>query len=284
MGNKRIYAGIVSYNPEMGRLKENLEGILPQTDAVIVFENGSRRQAEICKELDKYDGIKVIISNRNQGIAAALNALMQWGKDNGYEWMLALDQDSVCERSYIHRMEPYLETEDTVGIVAPVIVDRNIGIVGHNPQKEYAHVNTCITSGSLVSIEKWDEIGQYDEQMFIDSVDFEFCYRMRKHGYGVIQVRDVRLLHEIGSCRIHRFLFWNVRLSGHSAFRQYYIARNNIYYPRKHHLALHLIRGNLRNLWLIVKLMLYEKEDRHAKVSAVKKGWKDGLTGVINEN
>ena len=77
-------------------------------------------------------------------------------------------------------------------------MDRNVGVVGHNPKSEYMHVNTCITSGAFSKVSAWKEIGKYDESMFIDSVDFEYCYRMRKYGYGVIQVRDVQLLHELG--------------------------------------------------------------------------------------
>lgn len=284
MNSSLIYTGIVSFNPDMARLRENIEAVRTQTDTVLVYDNGSANQGEVRGLMESYDNVLVLVSDRNKGIASALNALMQWGEDRGYGWMLSLDQDSVCGADYVDRMLPYLHKEPDIGIAAPVIVDRNVGIVGHNPSQEYAHVNTCITSGAMVNIQKWEETGRYDEHMFIDSVDFEFCYRMRKRGYGVIQVRDVHLLHEIGTARKRRFLFWSVRVSGHSAFRQYYIARNNIYYPKKHHLWLHLIRANIRNLWLLIKIVLYEDDDRTNKITAVINGWKDGYRELRHED
>ena len=171
-------------------------------------------------------------------------------------------------------MRPYLNVESNIGIAAPVILDRHVGVVGHRPQNDYEHVKTCITSGAFSNIAAWKNIGEYDESMFIDSVDFEYCYRMRKYGYGVIQVRDVKLLHELGNSQKKRFLFWKINVTGHSAFRKYYIARNNVYYPLKHHLYLHLIRGNIRNICLIIITVLYE-DDKKGKIASVFKGWKD---------
>lgn len=109
---------------------------------------------------------------------------MSWGLEHNYLWMLSLDQDSVCSNEFVEKMKPYLSVESNLGIVAPVIVDRNVGIVGHNPTSNYAHVKTCITSGCFSNIEAWRVIDGYDESMFIDSVDFDFCYRIRKKGMG----------------------------------------------------------------------------------------------------
>ena len=171
-------------------------------------------------------------------------------------------------------MKPYLSVESNLGIVAPVIVDRNVGIVGHNPTSNYAHVKTCITSGCFSNIEAWRVIDGYDESMFIDSVDFDFCYRIRKKGYGVIQVKNVQLLHELGNSKMRKFIFWSIDVTSHSAFRKYYIAKNNVYYPYKNHLWFHFIRGNLRNIWLIMIVLLYES-DKNNKIHAIIKGWKD---------
>ena len=268
-----IYAGIVSFNPDLNRLRSNILSINEQTKAVI-FDNGSNNINEINKMILEFEDVELIRSEKNLAIATALNRLMQWGYDREYKWMLSLDQDSVCDEDYVFKMRPYLNVESNIGIAAPVILDRHVGVVGHRPQNDYEHVKTCITSGAFSNIAAWKNIGEYDESMFIDSVDFEYCYRMRKYGYGVIQVRDVKLLHELGNSQKKRFLFWKINVTGHSAFRKYYIARNNVYYPLKHHLYLHLIRGNIRNICLIIITVLYE-DDKKGKIASVFKGWKD---------
>lgn len=268
-----LYAGIVLYNPDLDRLKENFDAITVQLEKVAVFDNGSNNQMEVLEMVSEYSNIELFISDKNIGIAAALNRLMKWGFEKKFTWMLSLDQDSVCGEKFIEQMQLYLSVEDRLGIVAPVIVDRNIGVVGHNPVTAYAYVNTCITSGAFTNMLAWKSIGEYDESMFIDSVDFEFCYRMRKNGYGVIQVKEVHLFHKLGNSKKRRIFFWKVTSNGHSAFRKYYIARNNVYYPLKHHLWLHFIRGNMRNIWLMLSVILYE-DDKKKKISAIAKGWK----------
>lgn len=267
-----IYAGIVTYNPNIELLKQNIEAIRAQVNSVLISDNGSKNFTEIRKIADDYN-IEIINNRSNLGIASALNKLMQWGLDNAYEWMISLDQDSVCDSTYVLSMKPYLSVEADIGIVAPVIEDRSIGVVGHNPSDTYDHVNTCITSGAFTKIDVWDEVGGYDESMFIDSVDFEFCFRVRKAGFSVIQVSSVHLMHRIGNSKKRRFLFWKIDVQGHSAFRKYYISRNNVYYPLKHHLWIRFVRGNLRNIRLLLIVLLYE-DDKRNKISAIMRGWK----------
>ena len=274
----KIYAGIVAYNPDLKRLEENVSSVRSQLSDVVVFDNGSDNIEGIQELVSNFANVILIKSEKNLGIATALNRLMQWGYQNGCDWMLSLDQDSVCEKDFVVRMEPYLTIERNLGVVAPVIVDRNVGVVGHNPKSKYAHVNTCITSGAFSKVSAWKRIGEYDESMFIDSVDFEYCYRMRKYGYGVIQVRDVQLLHELGRSQKKRFLFWKIKVTGHSAFRKYYIARNNIYYPLKHGMWLRVVRGNIRNIGMIVVTLLYENV-KVRKIKSIYKGWKNGFKG-----
>ena len=275
---KKIYAGIVSFNPNLERLKQNIDAILPQVDQVLVFENGSKDQERIIRYFE--DKVIFLCSESNIGIAAALNRLIEWGEKKDYLWMISLDHDSICGEGFVERMEPYLRVTDRIGIAAPIIVDRNIGIIGHNPRNKWAEVRTCITSGSFNNIAAWRIIGGYDETLFIDSVDFEYCFRLRKNGYKIIQVSDVQLLHELGKSTKRRFLFWKVDVQGHSAFRKYYIARNNVYYPLKHHLFLHFARGNLRNIWLLIIVSLYE-EDKKEKIKSIRRGWKDGIRGNL---
>lgn len=61
-------------------------------------------------------------------------------------------------RRFCKRDEQIFDDRKRLGIVAPVIKDRNIGIVGHNPVKKIQHVNTCITSGAFSNLKAWKEL------------------------------------------------------------------------------------------------------------------------------
>ncbi|HJC50213.1 MAG TPA: glycosyltransferase family 2 protein [Candidatus Anaerostipes avistercoris] len=271
-----IYAGIVTYNPDIENLKKNIEGIAGQVPIVIIVDNGSENVGAIKNYIKEINNVVMICFGTNKGIAAALNRLMQYGRDSGFQWMLSLDQDSVCPEDYCKNALSILNILPDIGIVGPVIHDRKVGIVGHNPKGEYGIVNTCITSGAFVKISVWEKAGKYDEKMFIDSVDFEFCYRVRQAGYLVIQSRKLSLDHSIGKGKIVSVGPFKKKIKEHSAFRCFYIARNNIYYPRKHKLLLYYVRGNYRNFKNILEILFFEK-NKLDKICSIFNGWKQGL-------
>ena len=75
--NKVFAAGIVSYNPDIKRFKENIDSILSQVDKLIIIENGSKDSEEIIKIIKSYDEnrIKLVVNSKNMGIAKALNQI-----------------------------------------------------------------------------------------------------------------------------------------------------------------------------------------------------------------
>ena len=164
MLTSKIYAGIVTFNPEIIRLKQNIDAISPQLKEVVLFDNGSKNIKQIKKLIEEYNNVFLIEGRTNKGIAVALNVLMKWGYNKEYQWMLSLDQDSVCHEDFVKEMSKYLMIKKRLGIVAPVIKDRNVGIIGHNPVKKIQHVNTCITSGAFSNLKAWKQIGGYDER------------------------------------------------------------------------------------------------------------------------
>ena len=271
----QIQAGIVTFNPDITLLEKNIVSIIQQVKQVVIVDNASKNISQIKKLVYKYD-LYIIENSTNLGIATALNQIMSFGIKNKNEWVLTLDQDSVCPLDYIESMKNYLGIKK-LGMIAPIILDRNIGHVGHNLNKELYDVRTCITSGALTNVNAWTDVNGYDDKMFIDSVDFDFCYRIRKIGYRIVQTNTIELNHAIGNGRVINFLLFKIRLTEHSAFRNYYISQNEIYYPKKNKLILRLIRGNFRNLSRILVVTIFEKEKKD-KIISILKGWRKGYT------
>ena len=270
---KKLFAGIITFNPDIPLLERNIAAVRPQVELIVIVDNHSENIGQIKTLAGKYH-CEIICNNQNKGIAAALNQATRAGEAQDYEWMLSLDQDSECPVDFCSTLSSFFTRDPHIAIVAPIIRDRKNGIIGHRPIGEYGEVRTCITSGSCTRLTAWNEIGGYDEKLFIDSVDFDFCYRLRKVGYKVIQTDSDVLEHFIGEAK--RTNFFNLRFQEHSAFRYYYIARNNIYYPKKNHLYIHMIRGYIRNLKLISNILLFEK-DKKAKIKSILRGWIVGI-------
>ena len=269
-----ISAGIVLFNPDINRLKENISAAIVQCTHIYLVDNGSSNIDEVLESLRRYNQTKisVIRNEKNQGIAKALNQLTKAAQQDGFDWILTLDQDSVSPSNIIEEFKRYIDDQNT-GMLCPVICDRNKGIIVE-ARDGYKEINECITSGSLLSIKAWNKIGYFDESMFIDGVDFDICFRLRKAGYKILQVQSVVLLHELGHIEYHRFLLWRVLVKNHSAFRKFYIARNTIYLARKEHSS--IVKAILQNMKLFLIAVCYEDE-KWEKTKKILQGTIDGF-------
>lgn len=277
-----VSAGIVLFNPDIKRLKENIDAVIVQCTHLYLVDNGSGNVDEVKGLLNQYNQSKIsILWNReNQGIAKALNQLTSAAQKEGFDWILTLDQDSVVPSNIVGEFEKYINNS-SVGILCPIICDRNkdeeIKI-----NEDCTEIDECITSGSLLNIKAWSEIGGFDERMFIDGVDFDICYRLRQRGYKIYCIHSVVLLHELGHIEYHRFLFWRVLVKNHSAFRKYYIARNIIYTAKKRRSTLLVVKGLLQEIKMIGIVIFYE-EDKLNKSRNICRGIYDGFKGKVGE-
>lgn len=193
-----ILAGIVTYNPDLIRLEENVRAVLKQVDRVLVFDNASTNIIEIVqllRGLEESHRIEINRHDANAGMPLALNSLCARAVSHGANHILLLDQDSVAQEDMLSQMIAY--TGRGVGLVSPHIVDRN-DAVRLIPEQEVEEVDSAITSGSLVDLEAWAAVGGYDENLFIDWVDHEFCDNLILHGYRILRTNKAVLLHEIG--------------------------------------------------------------------------------------
>ncbi|MCH5717222.1 glycosyltransferase family protein [Niabella hibiscisoli] len=91
-----------------------------------------------------------------------------------------------------------------------------------------------ITSGSVVNLLLFAEIGGFDEQLFIDEVDSEYCFRLNQKGYRTIKLKNIFLNHSLGVVSAHRSLknFKETPRTLHSPLRVYYMIRNYLYISR----------------------------------------------------
>ena len=272
----RIVAGIVLYNPDIDRLKKNLGVIESQVEKVFLVDNHSNNLEEIKKMLKLFSICELIENEKNAGIATALNQLMSEAQNQGYAWLLTLDDDSVCEKDMVGKLTAYMD-KPYAGIICPRAIDDKMIALVKTENSRVTMVDSCITAGSLTNIEVWNAIGKFDDKMFIDFVDVEYCTRLREHGYHIYQV-DSALIHQqygniSGEFSILGRKFY---LFNYSPVRVYYFVRNQIYYMKKHKLFLNIGHQRLFLMGYIGKRIVFEK-NRVASFKAVIRGIKDGI-------
>lgn len=253
---KKIIGGIILYNPDIIRLSENISAIIDQIDYLLLIDNNSNNIVDIMNEYKFDPKIKIISNKENFGVAYALNQVIDYSKKNDYHWALTLDQDSVCPKNLINIYRQYTNIVN-IGIICPNIIDRNE--INRTPvnKKKAAEVKWCITSASLVNINAWHNVGGFDERLFIDLVDYDFCHRLRENGYKIMMTNETSLLHQLGDLRIYNFFGLKIRVANHSPFRKFFIIRNTIYlYKKKEFKKRNLIFRIINNYF---KVIFFEK-------------------------
>lgn len=285
---------MISYFPTSAII-ENVAALLNQANKVVVVDNGSDKETKILLErLKSYPKVNIIYNQENLGIAAALNIGVRYARGAGYSWVVTFDQDSKVTPGMINKMllsyEAYPEKEKVWGL-SPRYQNQSTGQIAtsrsknsHADKLPYAEVLVVMTSGNLIKTSVFDVVGYFNESLFIDHVDSEFCLRCSNLGYKILEVNDAILLHCIGFPVQHRIL-WKIKTtSNHSSLRRYYIARNGVYIYKKFALSYPawVAHDAFKFLKLMIMLTLFET-DKKQKLAAIFKGILHGLAGKMGK-
>lgn len=265
-------AGIVLFNPDISRLKDNIESIIDQVDKLICIDNCSSNRNDIEILIEKYKKIIIIRNNENLGIARALNQIMERSSEMGFDWVYTLDQDSISPDNVIKGLSQHVR--DGVGIVCTNFQNQNDNSLAFNDKNPISNVLECITSGSLTSVDAWKLVGGFDEWLFIDCVDYDFCYKLKINNLLVIRVNNLVIKHDVGSFKLRRFLFFKIKTYNHSSFRNYYITRNNIYMIRKYKKVINIPKRILYLIKFEITKIVFER-NRIDTIKSMIKGYRD---------
>ena len=286
---EKIAAIVVTYNSDEG-LNKSTKSLIKQVDSIIMVDNGSNDEGKeiINKIKNKYgEKIEVIFNEENLGIATALNKGVKYALNNDYKWILTMDQDSCAEENMVKIMlETYYaidenERKDILSLF-PTFIDRGIESLDKNNENvEYEYVDAEITSGNLLKAEIFEKAGFFDDSLFIDMVDTDYCMRLNELGIKMIRISGAILNHSIGNSKQVKKLFGTFNTSNHSATRRYYMTRNRFYTWNKYKNLNSFTLNRDKKLFKkeFVKIILGE-DDKLNKVKMVLKGYKDYKNGV----
>ena len=281
-----ISAVVITYRPEASLL-ENLRRLLNQVPTVIVVDNGSEGpSAQVVEAAGNLAGIQLIRNGANLGIAAALNIGIRHALRAGAQWVATFDQDSVIPDHFFQellRAYQACPATEKVGMVAPGkwSTGATSPTQPANPEEPlFSFVPAAITSGSLIRAEVFGPVGFYEDALFIDYVDVDFCLRMQKNGFKVLNATQVVLGHELGTKQTRNLLGYRLSFRIHTTWRYYYNIRNRLLLYRRYLTT--FPRWTLRDaVWLVLELgrITCLETGRGPKLQAVIRGFRDALCG-----
>ena len=288
-----VAAVIITYNVE-NNFKNRINRLKGKVDEIIIVDNGSKPETiSMLKELEKK--ITIIYLEKNKGIAYALNKGIKYSIEKGYDWVLTLDHDSIVTDDMIENLLKCYENFDKdlkekVAMLVPVHVEekeyQNNSVISNEEKlsKPYIEVLTEITSGALTKAKIYKDVGLYDEKLFIDLVDHDYCLSLNRKGFKIIQVNSAVLIHNLGESVKKNVLGLKMIPTNHSPLRRYYMSRNRHYIwdKYKEDFPGWVLTDKRRFITENLKIILFE-DKKIEKFKYIKKGIKDYKNNIFGE-
>lgn len=271
----KVAAGIITYEPDIGRLDKNIQAILSQVHKILIIDNASKNFEQIKSIAIQYENVMLIHNEKNAGVAKALNQVIEHLGNLDFDWILTLDQDTVCSNNIVDRLTSHINF-NKIAVVCPKVIDVNYSGENIHAKTGIEYISRAITSGSMINSRICQELGGFDEKMFIDLVDFDYSYRLTRAGHKILRDNDAFILHQLGDLEVHKLFGKNIYVTNHSPSRVYYYIRNNIYFYRKHKDAEILCEITQNIFKRLFKILFYENE-KIKKIKCFVKGFFHGV-------
>lgn len=291
---------IITYNPEISRLKKVLDSLTCKDLDIIIVDNTPENESTtltLTALINNRTGIKHVPLQKNTGIAFAQNIGIAIALKENYENIILSDQDTIYPINFFSEMQKELEIlqqrGEKIAVIGPAYCDKNKpnvkpsferydnGTIRKISQDSGTiRVSQLIASGMLIPAAAIREIGGMAEDLFIDWVDLEWCWRAINAGYSLYGTFNVKIDHQLGD---KSKTIFGKKISIHSPFRNYFIIRNGL------HLALrgNLLDSFLHRYYLLKRVCRYFigmcllSENRVEDVKMMLRGFADGIRGKL---
>ncbi len=264
----KTVAIVVAFNPSEEEFLGNLRSYAPFVDKVLLWRN-SELGFDIPEDLE--GKVDLCGDCSNAYLAKPYNHALRWAMDNGFDYLLTMDQDSRWSDFGAFLDKALSLHEDDVAIYAP------------NPNGQFPvdrvilPVDFVMTSGSMCNVKACSRLGGFREDYQIYWLDSEFCCRAVRNGFSIKVLTGSYLKHQLGHGRKIAF-GWTT--ADYSPQVYYFIFRNMFWMRREYkdnpclksiiHYSLHYFRG----------ILLGEKQ-KGRKFASIFKGIRHGLFSPI---
>jgi rhamnosyltransferase len=298
---------IVTYNPGYADISGLLERLLASPVAIYVIDNWfSEESTEAIRKLCQLhpQRITFIPLNKNYGIAFAINRGIEAARTDQHEYAMLFDQDSLPQEGLMEEMHIVATRlsagNKKVAAIGPRLYDprsstyfrfgllrwgmwQRVGCTCGNG--DLIRCEFLNSSGSLLFLRHWDQIGPFREDFFIDHVETEWYMRVRHLGlecYGFCSPKHID--HHMGDSVCRYWLGKWRFMPRRSPLRHYTIVRNGIWMWRLNHVPLSWVTNSgMKIIFTLVFFSLFDKEGKK-QFDFIFKGICDGLFHHPREN
>jgi rhamnosyltransferase len=288
MSDNGVCAVVVTFRPRAEDLA-NLARVRPQVQDLVIVDNGSpEEKLQPLRDLSRELQFELIENGQNLGIAAALNAGVQWAQSNQSRWVVLFDQDSSVTDGFIPQMLADFALEASrrnILLLVPRYRDPQSGVERVCCLDEDGGPFVTITSGSLLPISAFEKCGYFKEELFIYTIDDEYSLRLRSRGYSIGLSANAVLLHVSGVPTYYRLFGRQLfQTTNYRPGVRYYISRNRIWMLRRYGARYpRWVRGAFRSSLIDLCKLAIAEDARWAKFRMIFLGFRDGMLGRMGK-
>lgn len=279
---KNLACVVVIYNPS-ACVADNIASYINEIDQFFLVDNSIMRNDELLKNLISHKKVTYIHEGTNKGIAYALNKGCTEAINNGCEWILTMDQDSKFINFNGNSITKYINgNESDIAVFFPQYL-----INGKLYDKLFKYNGKSfitMTSGNLMNLRAYNCVGKFNEDLFIDFVDIDYCLRIRAANYAIKMMDDITLMHGLGKVDYRNLFGKKIIVTNHNYLRRYYITRNRFFIINKYERQFPYYTRIENKLFFndLFKIILFES-DKLRKIWSIIKGYNDYKKGKYGE-
>jgi rhamnosyltransferase len=231
-----IIGGIVLYNPKIDCLLKTIDSIQNQCHKILLYLNSPISDIFFLKDLYP-NKIEIFGNGANMGLGYAHNKLIKESSLFDGDYLILSDQDTIYPSNFTYEMLEFKDQNFTIACPAWIdINDKSLKVVDQyfllnnqlyrdntNQSRPMAH---AISSGMFVNLKKLDGTILPDNDLFIDWIDNDWCWRLISSGQKIIYNPKVVLNHNLGNTKIQYSI---LTFTKRNHIRDYYIIRNMLY-------------------------------------------------------
>jgi rhamnosyltransferase len=235
--NFKLLSGcVIIYNPK-AFIIGNIKSYLNYLDVLYIIDNSEIADLQLINSLISISSrIIYVPQNKNIGVASAFNVAAGMAVTAKYGWLLTMDQDSYFpEGEFFDIWSSVADDDDKVGLLAASYTNKY-----DRWQKEYSkhfnEIHFAVSSGNIINLGAWDIVKGFEDKLFIDEVDHDYCLRLRKNNYKILISKNVLMQHMVGEFYepAKNNLSTKEKFVLHNPVRYYYMSRNVLFVCKKY--------------------------------------------------
>ena len=247
MANKDLTVVVTTFKSE-DRIDACLNSI-ERDIRIIVIENSNNKKFKDYIE-NKFSNVECILSNYNLGYGKGNNIALNRVKT---KYCLILNPDTILEKNSINKFFSFLEKKINFAILGPNQKEKEFYLKKNDSNNvNIKEVNSIKGFAMFLNMEKFSNIGFFDENIFLYLEEIDLCKRIKNINEKIFTDSSIEIFHSGGES-VNKYFSHEIELT-----RNWHWMWSLFYYNQKHFnyfYALFLISPNFFSA--IIKIFFY---------------------------